>query len=153
MNEADDAFDVITLIMVLAIFTPIMIYCAMPFFKGDVGGFGVQIEKAALATKSEIIPIERPITTDDIMLMLVVADSNTPSPKKIRLSPTGIAGPHTEFLLDDIFFANKALKLQEAKAALPAVPAPFVHLTLYSGISNASDLTDLTGMRFWDMHP
>ena len=139
MNESDDAFDAIILIMVLAIFTPIMIYCAIPFFKGDVGGFEVQIEKTALETKSEIVPTERVMTTDDIMLMLVVADRNTPLPQKIRLNTFGAP---TEFTIDDNFLANKVLMLQNAKAAMPStIP---VHLELFTGPS---------GMRFWDVHP
>lgn len=139
MNESDDAFDAIILIMVLAIFTPIMIYCAIPFFKGDVGGFGVQIEKTALETKSEIVPTERDMTTDDVMLMLVVADRNTPLPKKIRLNTFGAP---TEFSIDDNFLENKVLMLQNAKAAMPSTLK--VHLELFTGPS---------GMRFWDVHP
>ena len=51
MNESDDAFDAIILIMVLAIFTPIMIYCAIPFFKGDVGGFECRLRRQHLKRK------------------------------------------------------------------------------------------------------
>ena len=85
----------------------------------------MQIEKTALETKSEIVPTERVMTTDDIMLMLVVADRNTPLPKKIRLNTFGAP---TEFSIDDNFFANKELMMQNAKAAMPTtVP---VHLRI-----------------------
>ncbi|RED52806.1 hypothetical protein [Cohnella lupini] len=139
MNEADDSFDAIILIMVLAIFTPVMIYCAIPFFKGDVGGFGVQIEKAAPSTESEIVPTRRVIKANDILLMLVVADKYAPQPKKITLNPSGSP---SEFSLDSAFLNNKALYLQDAKAALPANVN--VRLSLYSGPS---------GMRFWGVNP
>ncbi|QGQ98788.1 hypothetical protein EHS13_29890 [Paenibacillus psychroresistens] len=151
MNEADDAFDIISLIMVLAIFVPIMVYCAIPYFQGDVGGFGVQIEKAALGKESEIVPTPRPITTNDVMLMLVVADKNARAPQKIRISLSGPSGIHTEIPLDAEFFSNRALKLQDAKLVMPTtVP---IYLQLYSGPSISSDMSDLSGMRFWDVKP
>ena len=139
MYESEDALDAIILVMVLAIFTPIMMYCAIPFFKGDVGGFGVQIEKTALETKGEIVLKEPVLTTNDVMLMLVVADRNVPAPKEIRLSTTGTP---TEFLIDDNFLTNKVQMLQNAKLAMPTPMS--VHLELFSGPS---------GMRFWDVHP
>lgn len=140
MNESDDAFDVLTLILALAIFLPIMILQTIPLFQGHVGGFGVQIEKTAQVTHAEIIPDERKVSTDDILLMLVVADSYTPEPKKIRLSTSGTP---LEISLDNSFFNNKVLMLQEAKAAMPTTMED-VKLELFSGPS---------GMRFWDVHP
>lgn len=139
MNEADDAFDTITLIMTLAIFIPLMVMCAIPLFQGDVGGFDVLIEKSAPPTESEIVPQRPVMTTQDVMLMLVVADKHTPQPQRIRLNMTGSP---VEFVLDDAFFVNRLALLQQAHAAMPHNGE--VQLQLYSGPS---------GMRFWDVHP
>ncbi|MEQ7052187.1 hypothetical protein ABN764_16150 [Paenibacillaceae sp. P-4] len=144
MNEADDALDLMTLIMALAIFTPIMIYCAVPLFQGHVGGFGVQIEKTALETESEIIPTARVMTTNDVLMMLVVADRYTPEPKKLRLN---MMGTPREFAIDDVFLTNKELMLQEARSLLP-LSTP-VQLSLFAG--PRSDPSG-TGMRFWEVH-
>lgn len=135
MHEADDSFDIITLIMVLAVFTPIMIWCTIPFLKGDVGGFGVQIEKTALTTQREIIPEQRVRTTDDVILMLVVADEYTPRPKSILLN-TG-ASPLLIPINDD-FLADRIYMLQMAKTVMPdRIP---IQLDLF---------VDPVGMRYW----
>lgn len=140
MNELDDAFDVMTLIMALAIFTPIMVVCILPFMHGDVGGFNVQIEKTARETETEITsPPAETWSTDDILMMLAVADKYTPKPKKLRLN-TG--GTLQEISIDDNFLANKVEALQNAKLAMPSTV--FVQMTLYSNSS---------GMRFWEVHP
>lgn len=140
MSESDDAFDVLTLILSLALFTPIMVMFAIPLFQGKVGGFDVQIEKTARVTQAEIIPVRREVSTDDILLMLVVADTYTPEPKKLRINT---AGTETIFSIDNDFFYDKITKLQLAKAAMPTTMDD-VKLELFSGAS---------GMRFWDVHP
>ncbi|WP_138755931.1 hypothetical protein [Paenibacillus sinopodophylli] len=138
MQEADDAFDMIILIMVLAIFTPIMVYCSIPLFKGEVGGFNVQIEKTALETESEIVPSERKMTTNDVLLMLVVADKFAPEPRNIRLN---VWSDTLEIPVNEEFLLNRELKLQEAKGAMP--DNIDVNMQLYSGP---------LGMRFWNVN-
>ena len=137
MQETDDALDMILLIMAVAVFTPIMVYCSIPFFKGDVGGFDVQIEKTALETEREIIPEERTLTANDVLLMMVIADRFTPEPQKVRLN---VSGPSLEVAIDEEFLLNKAAKLQIAKGALPENRN--VTMELHSGPS---------GMRFWNV--
>lgn len=139
MNEADDAFDAITLIMTLAIFVPIMVMLAIPLFKGEVGGFDVLIEKAAPPTESEIVLEPPKMTTRDALLMLVVADKHTPEPRRMRLS---MAEGAVEFALNDAFFVDRLALLQQAQAAMPHQVD--VRLQLYAGPS---------GMRFWDVRP
>lgn len=113
MDEADDAFDLISLILVLALFTPILIACAVPLIRGEVGGFGVQIEKTARTTEDVIVPRTPPATSaDDFLLMLVVADRNSPAPK--RLDINGLP-----FELDESFYVNKAYRVEQAREALP----------------------------------
>ncbi|QMV40502.1 hypothetical protein [Cohnella cholangitidis] len=136
MEQADDAFDFVTLIAALIIFTPILVFIMVPFLKGDVGGFDVQIEKTARVTEAEIIPENRQLTTNDVLLMLAVADKYTPSPNNIRLSVNG----SFEIPLDDNFFIDRAATVRAAKAAMPDnVP---VKLELFSGAA---------GLRFWDV--
>lgn len=139
MHEADDAMDIITLVGVLALFVPIMIVCAIPFYKGDVGGFGVQIEKTALETNREIVPEPFEITTDHVMLMLVIADKFTPEPRAIRLNTYGSP---TLIHIDDHFLLERIGMLIQARSALP-FDQP-IQFDLYSGPS---------GMRFWDVYP
>jgi hypothetical protein len=138
VNEADDALDIITLMGVLILFVPIMVYCTIPFMMGNVGGFGVQIEKSAPETNSEI-PASPPevFTTDEILLMLAVADKNAPKPKNVRLN----VGAVLEIPINDDFLANKIEVIQSAKLTMP-VTEP-VQMTLHSGTS---------GMRFWEVH-
>jgi len=114
MNEADDAFDLISLILALALFVPIMVICAVPYLRGDVGGFGVQIEKTARVTEGEIEPEPpRAISAGDFLLMLVVADRNSPIPKRLDINGISIE-------LDESFFVNKAYYVELARQALPA---------------------------------
>lgn len=113
MDEADEAFDLISLILVLALFTPILIACAVPLMRGEVGGFGVQIEKTARTTDDVIVPRTLRVTSaDDFLLMLVVADRNTPAPK--RLDINGLP-----FELDESFYVNKAYRVEQARQSLP----------------------------------
>lgn len=137
MQESDDAFDMILLIMTLAVFTPIMIYCSIPFFKGEVGGFNVQIEKTALETEGEIVPDERFMTSNDVLLMLVVADKFTPVPNHLQLNVTGRSAAVP---IDEAFLQNKEGWLQTAKGAMPVKEE--VRLELYAGPS---------GMRYWNV--
>lgn len=138
MHETDDAFDVIILIMTLAIFVPFMVYCTVPLFKGEVGGFNVQIEKTALETEAEIIADSKEkLTTNDVLLMLVIADQFTPEPRKIRFN---VAGNAVERPLDDEFLLNKEYGIQYAKAVMP--DNINIDLDLYVGPS---------GMRFWNV--
>lgn len=139
MHEADDALDIVTLIAVMAVFVPIMMICAIPFFKGDVGGFGVQIEKTALETESEIVPMKPEFTTNDVLLMLVIADRYAPEPRAIRLN-TYNAPMLIPF--DDSFFTSRTTHLLEARRVMPnSLP---VKLELYVGSQ---------GMRFWEVQP
>ncbi|MCD1257377.1 hypothetical protein B5M42_000820 [Paenibacillus athensensis] len=138
MNETDDAFDLITLVMVLAVFTPIMVYCAIPFFKGDVGGFDVQIEKTALNTESEIVPVAPERTVADLLMMMVVADAYTPQPRQLRLD---FSGKQMSVALDENFLSDKGSALQTAKSLLPANLNACSRLQLFVGPS---------GMRFWN---
>ncbi|THF74763.1 hypothetical protein [Cohnella fermenti] len=137
MNESDDALDIITLIAVLVLFVPIMVYCTIPYLKGDVGGFGIQIEKTALQTEREIVPQPTPFTTSDALLMLLVADNNAPEPKKVRLD----MGTPLEIVLDASFMDNRLILLPEAYAAMPVNHS--AKLDLYAGP---------TGLRFWNVH-
>ena len=139
MTEADDAFDIIILIMVLAIFTPIMIYQSIPFLKGDVGGFDVVIEKSAYQTESEIIPEKRQMTTEDVMLMVAVADPFMPEPRAMRISMTS---PGMLIPFNDSFFANRMQYLITARTSLP--PNQPINAELFSGPS---------GTRFWNIQP
>ncbi|WP_239617488.1 hypothetical protein [Cohnella mopanensis] len=138
MEQSDDAFDLITLICALVIFTPIMVFVMVPFLNGHVGGFDVQIDKTARVTNAEIIPVHRQLKANDVVLMLAVADRYGPDPNKIRLSVNG----SIEIKIDEDFFVNKAEKVIEAKTAMPVNEN--VKLQLFS---------DQLGMRFWDVQP
>lgn len=113
MDEAEDAFDLISLILALALFTPILVSCAVPYMRGEVGGFGVQIEKTARMTEGEIEPEQpRTVRANDLLLMLATADRNTPAPKRLDIN-----GLQVE--LDDAFFANKAVYIEQVRLMLP----------------------------------
>ena len=139
MNEADDALDLIVLIAALAVFSAMMIYCTIPLFKGDVGGFDVLIEKSAPPVASEIDPDPPVFTTRDALLMVLVADRNTPEPRKLRFD---MGGETTTVAIDDNFFGAKAETLNLVNGIIPTRQK--VKLELYSGPS---------GMRFLDIHP
>jgi len=136
LEQADDAFDFVTLIAALVIFTPILLFIMVPFLKGDVGGFDVQIEKTARVTEAEIIPEQRQLSANDVLLMLAVADKYTPSPNNIKIVVNG----SIEIAIDDNFFNNRAEAVKGAKTVMPDnVP---VKLELYAGPN---------GMRFWSV--
>jgi hypothetical protein len=135
----DDAFDTIVLMAILMIFTPLLIFLSIPFYKSDLGGFNVAIEKTALRTTSEVVPIPRDLTTDDAILMLVVADRYTALPKKLEINMgAGVA----DVAIDNIFLGDRTVGLQTAAAAMP-VRSP-MKLNLF---------VDNTGTRFWQVAP
>ena len=113
MDEADDAFDLISIILALALFTPILISCTVPFLRGEVGGFGVQIEKTARITEDVIVPrTPLPTSDDDFLLMLAVADRNSPIPRTLEIN--GMT-----FEMDEAFFINKVYAVEQVREALP----------------------------------
>lgn len=132
---SDDAFDFIGLMFVLVLFVPIMVIYSIPLFKGDVGGFDTRIEKTALKTDGEIIPKKRQMTTDDVLLMLVIADRYTPLPAKLQINTYA---PSAEIAIIDQFFSNKRHYIQQAYTAMP-IQVP-IDLKLYVGKD---------GMRKW----
>ncbi|MFD0588513.1 hypothetical protein ACFQZE_10910 [Paenibacillus sp. GCM10027627] len=137
MNEADDAFDMIIMIMTVAVFVPIMIYCSIPFFKGEVGGFNVQIEKTAMETQRElIVEEERPLNTHDVLLMLAVADRFTPGPSRVNMNVHG----SLDMPIDESFLLDKAAYIQLAKQAMPNKIN--VDMKLYAGP---------TGVMYWNV--
>ena len=83
---SDDIFDMLLLMVVLAIFTPIMLTNSLPLFRGDVGGFDTLIDKTAQKTEEEIKPEEQLLTKDDLLLMATIADSTTRQPAILQLS-------------------------------------------------------------------
>jgi hypothetical protein len=114
MEETDSAFDVIGLILVLALFTPILISCTLPFLRGEVGGFQVQIEKTARTTEDVIVPRNpRPTSANDFLLMLVVADRNSPMPRMLDIN-----GLQLE--MDEAFYTNKAYQVEQVRQLLPS---------------------------------
>lgn len=113
---ADDMFDTIVLVAVLAILTPIMLFVTSDMFRGNFGGFGVQIEKTALHTDATIIPVERKKTTEDVMLMLAVADQYEPLPLDFQLSVDNADGPTVR--VDTNFLYSRAFGFQTAFAAM-----------------------------------
>lgn len=131
----DDALDVILLMMVLVVFVPIMVLYTTPLLDGDVGGFDTQIEKTALKSTGEIVPVKKELKSEDVLLMFVVADEYTPSPKKIQIN---IDSPSEEFALDDAFLQNKRATIIKANNALPAKEKVKVELYVND-----------TGMRKW----
>lgn len=146
MHETDDAFDLIALVMVLAIFVPIMVMISIPYFKGEVGGFNVKIEKTALETQAEIIPIQREIFSEDILLSLVVADRHTPPPQRVRINTGG--APWT-IELNEAFHVNKGAFLNQYAQSMHS--NTLVRTLLYVGPTNPSDSLGISGMRFWDI--
>jgi len=82
----DDVFDILLLLFVLAILTPIMITNSIPLFKGSIGGFDTLIEKTAQKTEQEIVPVENTITKEDLLLMTVIADKSSLEPAVIQFS-------------------------------------------------------------------
>lgn len=131
----DDALDVVLLMMVLVIFIPIMVLYTTPLLNGNVGGFDTQIEKTALKSSGEIVPVKKELRSEDVLLMFVVADEYTPSPEKIQIN---IDSPSEVFELDDNFLQNKRQTIIKANTALPAKEKVKVELYVND-----------TGMRKW----
>ena len=103
---ADDIFDILLLMLVLAIFTPIMLTNAIPLFKGDIGGFDTLVEKTAQKTDEEIIPVEKSIKKEDLLLMTAIADTTTRQPAFLQLS---IDKNNDGIVTDSIVVANDEL--------------------------------------------
>ena len=83
---SDDIFDILLLIFVLALFSPIMLTNSLPLFRGEVGGFDTLIEKTAKKSDEEITPVENALTRDDLLLMVTIADPSTKQPEILQLS-------------------------------------------------------------------
>lgn len=130
MHEADDAFDLISLILALALFVPIIISCAVPYLRGEVGGFDVQIEKTARVTEGEIEPERsRTFRAGDFLLMLIAADRNSPMPRRLDINGLQIE-------LNELFFVNKAEVVEQARLMLPRDDE--IELVLYGNESQLS---------------
>ncbi|MFD0671953.1 hypothetical protein [Cohnella sp. GCM10027633] len=140
MEEAESSFDLITVILVLALFLPIGIPFIVPYLKGDVGGFDVQLEKTARVTASELRSEDENATqrydSGDALLMLVIADENVPQPRKVRIDANGTP---VEIELDEDFFANREYWLNQAWTAMPLNAD--VDMRLHAGPD---------GMRYWN---
>lgn len=100
---ADDILDVLLLIFVIAILSPIMITNAIPMIKGDVGGFDTLIDKTARKTTAEIKPKQRILTKEDVLLMAVIADKKMPRPATVRIAAG--SGESGDIVLED--FLNR----------------------------------------------
>ena len=83
--EIDDLFDIVTLIVILALFVPVTFKYSEPLFKGNVGGFNVQIEKTAKKVNYEIKIKEKMMTLTDIMYCLLVNDEEINGINKVEL--------------------------------------------------------------------
>lgn len=103
---SDDILDILLLLFVIAILTPIMITNAIPLFKGDVGGFHTLIEKTAQESAGEIKPIERPFKREDVLLMAIIADRKMPQPARIQ---SIVDGTSQEITIDDLLNQRVAM--------------------------------------------
>ena len=130
-RATEEALSLFTSIMIFAALLSLTIMVSIHFFLKDWAGFGSFKEKSANVTTAEIIPQERIQTRDDAMLMLAVADENTPTPKLIDINGTQI-------VLDSVYFGNRLMSMQIALAVMPN-NVPYTH-TLYIGPS---------GPRYW----
>lgn len=110
--NTDDIIDVIVTVAILAIFTAITISNTIPLYRGELGGFDVQIDKTALPTKGEIIPTKRDFTNRDVILMLVIADGYFPEPRTVEINGTTVD-------IDTAFLQNRTPALIQADAAMP----------------------------------
>ncbi len=149
MNDMDDEFDVLLLIAVLMLFTPMMLYYTIPYFKGEVGGFDVQIDKTAMESNSEIVPTPRTVTTDDMLYMLLVADKYTPPPGKFRM----VDGTELlEYEMNEEFFRNREAYLEEVRLTIPEYLPVDIHLQ--AGAADPEDPDDWSGwsgMQHWQV--
>ncbi|WP_273321518.1 hypothetical protein [Vallitalea guaymasensis] len=122
--HTDDMIDIVTTVIILAILMPITVSLARPFYRDELGGFGVQIEKTALKTQGELLPNRKDFNSNDAMLLLAVADEYFPEPKIIEINGTVIN-------IDSVFFTNRIPALQAAYAAMPTVRD--MNIQLYVG--------------------
>ncbi|MCT4687531.1 hypothetical protein [Vallitalea sp.] len=122
--QTDDMIDIVTTVIILAILIPITISLARPFYRNELGGFGVQIEKTALKTQGELLPNKKEFNSNDTMLLLAVADEYFPEPKIIEINGAVIN-------IDSVFFTNRIPALQAAYAAMPTVRN--MNIQLYVG--------------------
>ncbi|WP_113672719.1 hypothetical protein [Vallitalea guaymasensis] len=122
--HTDDMIDIVTTVIILAILIPITVSLARPFYRNELGGFGVQIEKTALKTQGELLPNNKDFNSNDTMLLLAVADEYFPEPKIIEINGTVIN-------IDSVFFTNRIPALQAAYAAMPTVRD--MNIQLYVG--------------------
>ncbi|MBO9597424.1 MAG: hypothetical protein J7559_06350 [Cohnella sp.] len=140
MEEAESSFDMLLLIGVLALFLAIGLPFIIPFMKGDVGGFDVQIEKTAPVTRgilpASIDPEAGQRDSGDALLMLVIADENAPQPRKFRMDRNGTP---LEIALDDAFFSNRKQLLETLWTGVPSNAK--VDVRLFAGPE---------GMRYWN---
>jgi hypothetical protein len=124
--NTDDIIDVIVMVIILALFSSVTIANTIPLYRGQLGGFDVQIEKTALPTSGEIVPIKKSFTKHDAILMLVIADDYFPEPRVVEINGTTIN-------IDSAFIANRTLALMQADAAMTS--SNNMDYKLYSGSS------------------
>lgn len=86
----------------------------MPFFNQKNGGFDVQIEKTALRTSGEVVPVKKSFTSHDTMLMFAIADVYSPEPREIEVNGTTIN-------INEDFLTNRIAALQAVYNAMPTV--------------------------------
>jgi hypothetical protein len=146
--NTDDIIDVIVMIIILALFSSVTIANTIPLYRGQLGGFDVQIEKTALPTSGEIVPIKNGFTKHDAILMLVIADEYFPEPRVIEiigkedLNPLEPNDPTTITIdIDSLFFHNRTEDLIAADKAMRE--SNNMNYELYVGQS---------GLRKWVLH-
>ncbi len=110
--HSDDLIDGIIMLLLLSLFIPFTLTHARPLYKGEFGGFAVQIEKTCLKTIGEIIPSKRSFTSHDTILLLAIADDYSPNPRVIEINGTSIN-------IDTNFLTNRIKALQDAHTAMP----------------------------------
>lgn len=130
-RAVDYNIDLLVVILVMAITVPFLLGISVKLMRSDFGGFDTQIEKTAMETTAEIIPVAREIDRNDIMLMLAVADTYVQSPNVYNISGVVIT-------IDTAYLANRTGPLMTAYAAMPDNVAK--KMTLYIGPS---------GPRYW----
>lgn len=110
--NTDDIIDVIVMVIILALFSSVTIANTIPLYRGQLGGFDVQIEKTALPTTGEIVPMKKDFTAHDTILMLVIADDYFPEPRVVEINGTTIN-------INSSFIDNRVSALIQAAAAMP----------------------------------
>ncbi len=110
---SDDIFDILLLLFIIAILTPIMLQNTLPMFKGEIGGFGTLIEKSVQETDNQTSEDDlTTITKDQLSLMVVVTNKLSPEPLTIQFAVdvnndgvvTDSADPANDELSDEITF-------------------------------------------------